>query len=507
MTPLEISEERYRRLFEGAKDGIFILDVNTLKIVDANPYIQEFLGYSKDELQGKELWEIGLFKDQAASQQTYEELQQHGYVRYDDLPLQTKDGNSRDVEFVSNVYAEGSTSVIQCNIRDISERKTLEGQRERLIQAEKLKLLGQMARGVSHDLNQSLGLISGYGDLAIAAVSATTFDRAALLDMLETIAQAATDGGQIVSRLLTFARGQPEGPAEEVSLAEVLDRVGSLTAPRWRDAAQADGRMIALYVDAEPDAIILGWAASIREALVNLVFNAVDALPQGGVIRLRANRLGETIRLEVQDSGIGMSAKVKAQVFEPLFTTKGSHGTGLGLAQVSSMVEQHHGQIAVESTPGVGTTFSIDFPAANGSLAHVPGRANGRTILVVDDEPALAKLISRMLRLVGQTVVEVHSGAEALEHLATESFDVMISDMGMPNMDGWELTRQVRARYPRVSIIIASGWGSQITDDEARERGITAVISKPYRLVDLQQALATLDAAPALRLLSSELTA
>jgi PAS domain S-box-containing protein len=494
LTPLEASEIRYRRLFEGARDGILILDLDTLTIIDANPYLQELLGYEKDELLGKELWEIGLVKDQAASQHLYRELQRHGYVRYDDLPLQAKDGQAREVEFVSNVYEEIDGPVIQCNIRDISQRKLEDVWRERQVQTEKLKLLGQMARGVAHDLNQSLGLISGYGDLAIAALAGPSLDRAVLLDMLEVIARAAVDGGTLVSRLLTFARGQPDGPAEPVPLAVLLANAGHLTAPRWRDAALAEGRTITLTVDAAPDLMVTGWPASLREALVNLIFNAVDALPDGGTIRLGAHQEGRIVTVEVQDSGIGMSPEVQAQALQPLFTTKGERGTGLGLTQVANAVKQHGGNLAIESAPGQGTTFRLLLPtdpALRGTRPQ-PRMDGSLHVLILDDEPALADILARMLRLDNHTATVVHEGAAALERLEMETFDLVISDMGMPGMDGWEFARQVRSRHPKTVLIVASGWGSQITAEEMQEYGIRGVVPKPYRRADLQKAIADL---------------
>ena len=508
MTSSQFSELRYRRLFESARDGIIILDVPTLKIVDANPYIREMLGYSHDELLGKELWEIGLFKDQTESRQVYRELLKQRYIRYEDLPLRSKGGQSHDVEFVSNVYQEGDHTVIQCNIRDISERKLVEAQRERLVQVDKLRLVGEMARGVAHDLNQSLGLVSGYSDLIIDALSQSPVDLAALRDMADVIAQAATDGGQLLTRLMTFARGQPEGPSEHVPVPALLTRVQHLTAPRWRNAGFSEGRSITVSVDAEPDTVIVGWPSSLQEALVNLVFNAVDAMPEGGTISLRAHRQEQQIAVEVQDSGTGMSAEVQAQIFQPLFTTKGQRGTGLGLAQVLSTVDHHGGRITVDSTAGQGTTFCLVFPAAHGgtvgTVQSAPRHTASLTILVVDDEPALADLLTRMLHLDGHTVVGVHAAAVALERLSTETFDLVISDLGMPSMDGWELARQVRSRYPNTPVILASGWGSQITPEEAQEHGIRAVVAKPYRRRDLQQALATLDPSQRLPVVSNE---
>jgi CheY-like chemotaxis protein len=288
-----------------------------------------------------------------------------------------------------------------------------------------------------------------------------------------------------------LARGRADGPPEDVPLPALLARVGHLTAPRWRDAAQVEGREIALTIEAEPDAVISGWPACVREGLVNLVFNAIDALPEGGTIRLRALRQGEAVVVEVQDSGVGMSPEVRARIFEPLFTTKGPRGTGLGLVQVLDMAARHGARLAVDSAPGRGTTFRLAFPVP-AAPAVVARPAGALSILVVDDEPPLADLLARMLRLDGHAVTVVHSGIAALDHLGTAAVDVVFSDMHMPGMTGWELTGQVHARHPTIPIVIASGWGSQITPDEARERGIHAVVPKPYRRADIQDAIAVL---------------
>jgi signal transduction histidine kinase len=219
-----------------------------------------------------------------------------------------------------------------------------------------------MASGIADDLNQSLMLIASYSDLARTQLEREGFDLADLREMFRIISQAALDGGETVKRLLLFTRGPSDAEAQPIDLTELVHEVARLTAPRWRDATQAEGRPVSLLVGTRGAPVILGSAARLREALTNLVFNAVDALPDGGTIRLRvAEEAGRAV-LEVIDTGLGMSPEVQARIFEPFFSTKGEAGTGLGLPMVFGVVERHGGQIQVESSPGRGTTFRLGFP-------------------------------------------------------------------------------------------------------------------------------------------------
>jgi len=258
-----------------------------------------------------------------------------------------------------------------------------------------------------------------------------------------------------------------------------------------------------LHVETDGETTVDGWPISLREALTNLIFNAVDALPAGGTIRLSARQVGEDIVVTVTDSGLGMSDDVRERIFEPFFTTKGERGTGLGLAQVFRVVEQHRGTIAVESSPGAGTTFQLTLPAAStASISHDAVQATSAPVrrlrvLAVDDEPSVGNMVRRILRPQGHSVVTATSGEEALERLADGPFDIMISDVGMgPGMNGWELVEHVRPSWPEMHIVLATGWGAAIDQIEAQVKGVDAVIAKPYRPVDLEHLLARLTLLP-----------
>ena len=317
-------------------------------------------------------------------------------------------------------------------------------------------------------------------------------------ESIRVMVKAALDGADTVKRLLAFSRAQPEGEAERVDLGALLGDAAKLTAPHWRDDAQAQGRRIELTVDSAGDTTVSGWPASLRETLANLIFNAVDALPEGGTIRLSAGREGERVIAEVADDGVGIEPEVQARVFEPFFTTKGEKGTGLGLAVVFGIVERHGGTIAVESRtagPGRGTTFRLSLPAAPSGRAQaaVPTLDFAPTarlrILTVDDEPELLEMIGMMLGNDGHEVHAAAGGAEALAALEQAPFDLVISDVGMPGMTGWELAERARQRWPGLRFVLATGWGAEIDPAEARKRGIEAVIAKPFRFNDLRRVL------------------
>lgn len=362
----------------------------------------------------------------------------------------------------------------------------------------RLRSLGQLAGGVAHDLNQYLGLVVGYGDLALEALGRQQADLEGARDSVTTMIRAAVDGAEAVRRLLLFARPSADGPAARVELDEALREVAKLTAPRWRDAAQQQGRRISVDLEAEGETAIDGWASDLREAFANLVLNAVDALPNGGTIRLSVRPSGDRVVAEVADDGIGMAPETKDRLFEPFFSTKGESGSGLGLAIVFGIVERHGGTITVDSAPGRGTIFRLLFPsAASQAQARAASDDDAATrslrILVVDDEPALVTMLARLLESDHHQVSTATSGEEALAILAGSPTDVVISDLGMgAGMNGWELAEAVRALPERPAFILTTGWGAEIDPAEAATRGVLAVVSKPYRLPDLRKILNTL---------------
>jgi PAS domain S-box-containing protein len=410
--------------------------------------------------------------------------------------IETGNAPTRWIAVQGRVFRDrdGQRTILAGVVMDVTERKLSEQRAEVLARTERLRALGQMASGIAHDLNQSLALISGYSEVARQELESDEPDLAQLRDMFAVAVQATQDAAQAVKTLLDFARMQQIGKTERLDVSSLLREVARLTAPRWRDHPQVEGRSISLRVEAAPGLIVDGSAASLREALTNLVFNAVDALPNGGGITLAARDLGERVAVEVQDTGVGMPPEVQARALEAFFTTKGARGTGLGLAQVATITQQHGGTVLIDSAPGRGTTVRLLFPLASpvASVADQGDAAREEVrsvrILVVDDEDRLTSLVARVLSEAGHQVTTAASGEDALAALGSQPFDLVISDLGLgEGMNGWDLAKQVAERWSGTRFVLATGWGASIDPDEARERFVDAVVAKPYRIAELRQ--------------------
>jgi len=277
-----------------------------------------------------------------------------------------------------------------------------------------------------------------------------------------------------------------------VDLSTIVQETVALTQPRWKDQAQLHGATVLVELRLEPSLSVSGMAAELREALTNLVFNAVDAMPVGGTLTLETRAEDQQVVLVVGDTGIGMPEDVRSRCFEPFFTTKGELGSGLGLAMVHGIVERHGGTIAVESTPGAGTRFTLRFPRVNpGPLPAerqtAPPRPRLR-VLVVDDDPRLRGLIEVTLDHLGHRVVTVSDGRAALEELAADPVDVLVTDLAMPGMSGAQLAAAAKRLHPRTGVVLVSGFGALLADAE-RPEGVDVVVAKPVSASVLQSAV------------------
>ena len=379
---------------------------------------------------------------------------------------------------------------------------------EELIRAEKLRALGRLAAGIAHDLNNTLAAILGQAELMHLQTSDPN-----LLESLGILEVAATDGVQVVRRLQAFARQQPASALVPCDLARAVSEALDITRPRWRDEAQRQGRLIEVKTALDGLPPILGRAAEIREALTNLILNAVDAMPAGGSLTFAGGLAPATaqketegrttiprrfVELTVTDTGIGMSDTVRRQAFEPFFTTKDGQGTGLGLAMVYGIMERHGGTIEVVSTPAVGTTFRLGFQAAPQIAPVVLSRPQVRTpvrrVLVIDDDPRVRRTVVSLLRAAGHHVSEADGGRQGLSRFAEEAVDVVLTDLGMPEVTGWDVAATVKARLPTCPVVLLTGWGDQRLDEPASRDLVDRVLHKPVRFQELLQVIAELTA-------------
>ena len=386
------SERRYRRLFEAARDGILVVDPETRKIIDVNPFMMEFLEYDREEFIGKELFEIGLLKDEAASRVAFRELQTTGYIRYDNLPLQKKNGQRVAVEFVSNLYQEGDEQVIQCNIRDISVRRKAE---EALIDAKEQELrhtaklesivglrtaelrlsnkqLETFVYSIAHDLRAPLRTMQGFSQLLVQEHAANLSQQGR--DYANFINTAAQTMDCLLADLLAFSRlSQEKIELVPVALGPVVESALA--------GCEADIRKSVAHIENIPPwPTVLAHEATLRQVLVNLISNAVKFVAsRAPQVQLRAEeRPGGIIRIWVADNGIGIPAQFHERifnVFQRLHTTE-YPGTGIGLAIVQKGVERMGGRVGLESAPRTGSKFWIELAKAP-TLASQLQQTNG----------------------------------------------------------------------------------------------------------------------------------
>ncbi|PYS85100.1 MAG: hypothetical protein DMF67_02265 [Acidobacteria bacterium] len=371
--------------------------------------------------------------------------------------------------------------------RYITEQERI---REQFAQMEKLSALGELASGVAHDFNNTLAGILGRAQLLLMRTQDPEVVRS-----LRIIVKSAQDGAHTVKRIQDFARQRRDKNFELVATDQLLLDIIEITRPRWKNSAEANNVQIRFESRISTNAFIMGDGSELREVLVNMIFNAVDAMQEGGLITLAAEEAGSSVTISISDTGCGMSEEVRSRVFDPFFTTKGKAGLGLGLAVSYGIISRHEGTIDVESEVGRGTTFRITLPKVEAeSLARqevkdspeppapipLPSRAQRLKILVVDDETPLREIIGEMLQREGHEVRLAEGGRQALELFDAESFDAVFTDIGMPGMNGWELARSIRARDRRVPIAVITGWGNAVGAQEQSEAGVNWVVTKPF---------------------------
>lgn len=520
---LRSSEIRYRRLFESARDGILILNATTLEITDVNPFMTELLDYSRDEFLGKELWEIGLFSDKKASQQAFRELQVNGYLRYENLPLQTRGGKVREVEFVSNVYEEDGHQVIQCNIRDITDRKRAEEERRLLLAtAQSARAEADTANSikdeflatVSHELRTPLTSMLGWSNLLMTG----NLDEQASKRALETIARNARAQRRLIDDLLDLSRiitGKIRLELRSVELARLIATVVDSVRPA------ADARNIHIHTAIEPQINrISADPDRLQQIIWNLLCNAIKFTPEGGRVEVRLECIDSHVQMTISDTGQGIAPELLLHIFDRFrqsdsSTTRRHAGLGLGLSIVRHLVELHGGTVTVESRgEAMGTTFKVILPVSTvhhdlgdvGNTPHLKTESNdpsdtqpslnGLRVLIVDDELDSRELVAAVLMVGGAEVVSFGSAIEALDEMERQSFDVLVSDIGMREMDGYWLIKKVRqlpaergGRIPAAALTAYAG-----SEDRRRVllAGYQMHIPKPVEPAELTSVVASL---------------
>lgn len=414
---------------------------------------------------------------------------------------------SGDCEFFLQLSEQVALAIQQTRLYEDLQKAYdhLRQTQDALVQRERLQALGQMASGIAHDINNAISPIALYTESLLERETGLS-PRGR--ESLETIQRAVGDVAETVARMRNFSRPVDKMVGRQrVHLNELVTQVIELTRPRWSDMAQRSGISISVVTECEAQIPpIAAVASELRDALVNLVFNALDAMTSGGTLTLRTGHLepagtgGSGVFCEVQDTGIGMDEEVRRRCLEPFFTTKGERGTGLGLAMVFGAVQRQGATLEIRSTPGQGTTVRLGFPheeiESEGPLVSTVEKPKWRRcrVLIIDDDPILIRSLRDSLELDEHEVMAALGGQEGIVTFERETregrhFDLVITDLGMPVVDGRKVAEALKRIRPEVPILLLTGWGQRMQLDDEIVPGVDRILGKPPRLDELRQSV------------------
>jgi PAS domain S-box-containing protein len=470
-------------LIEAARDAIFVVDTAG-RLVWSNSHLPPLTGFLVSEMLGRP-HTVFVSPDAVTDVQLHFEAAAIGETRSFEVSVfnaRTAE-ERRLVTTYSPIREDGKVVSVLGIAHDVTDERR---SAERVQQADKLRALGQLASGVAHDVNNDLAAILGRVQRLMREPG---YDQ--LRHDLVVVETAALDCAQTVRRIQNFARQQGDADFEAVNLNSLVRDAIEITRTRWLDDAQSRGLQYAVEFEAAELPPILGDGSQLREVFVNLIINALDAMPGGGALRITSKDQGGEAILKLADEGMGIPKSIRERVFEPFFTTKGAAGTGMGLAVSYGIITRHNGRIEVDSEPGQGTTFTIGLPLPKGTAmvierpVRVVRLVSQLKVLVIDDEEVVREVLADLLEELGHTVVQVESGRKGIEHLERNAVDVVFTDLSMPEMDGWAVARVVRERHPDTKVVMVTGYGASAAQPVAKTDPVDAVIGKPFEYDDI----------------------
>ncbi|HLO58386.1 MAG TPA: response regulator [Bacteroidales bacterium] len=402
-------------------------------------------------------------------------------------------GDKKSLFIQVNGIAIGNASQCLINIIDVTERKQAE---KALIESQRLGAIGEMTSSIAHDFNNSLQVICGNLELALLTDNLSE----SVTRYLKTIQVTARDATKRVKILRRF--GDIKTDRRNFSLTDLnilINEVIAQMRPIWKDEAERKGLSVILKTKLHDIPRIVCDQGDLRTVLYNVFINSIEAMPNGGELLVETGRRTHEVFITISDNGIGMSEEIKTRIFQPFFSTKGLDiGRGLGMSGVFTIVKEHGGNVFVKSTvQGKGTVIEITFPVSDEETAESkqdfakPANTGKQlSILWVDDEENIRKMAAEMVKILGHTIDTAGSGKEALKYLGQKKYNLVITDLGMNEMNGWQLADTIRNKYGKsMKIAVISGWGDQITEADLSSHGIDYKIDKPFTLVQLKNTL------------------
>jgi PAS domain S-box-containing protein len=481
---------RYKELFENVTDPVFILDFKG-RFLEVNGISINLFGYSHYELQNMRIRDLTKPGQTEILFESGQKIQSGQTIQFE-LEMVNRAGDVIPFEFHARpIVYKGHSAVLSVG-RDLSMRKKLE---KTLVAAERRAALGEMASGIAHNFNNVLQMIAAAADAAGAKLASGQMREG--LEAIRRIQDASQRAAEIVRRIKDYTHSDLDGPIEAFNLRNLVQEAVELTQPLWKNLP--DSRKYEVRLVSSGNCYVRGRPTEIYEVLINLIKNALEAMPEGGILIINTTEKQDKVHLRVSDTGQGISEENLSRIFEPFFTTKGVQSSGLGLASSYGIIKKHQGSITVSSYPGFGTTFTVilaraEEPAHIGLAVKAPDIPAKIRFLMIDDESNILKAMEMFFDGTDVEIVTCPSAAEGLKIYRAGSFDVVLCDLGMDDMNGWEVGKQIKSlcmerKWHKTPFLIYTGWNKQFSRQMLEESGVDRVVVKPVSCEELLRIL------------------
>ncbi len=480
---VEKAKREWEDSMDAIDDMIALVDIDTMTIKRANKKVIDTIG----DIKGKKLADI--WKDNDVLYESIERIR-NGEKN---VEVDIEDKRKNKIYRINAYPVKGKNKIESAVIiiRDITDDKEKE---EMAIQAEKIRVLGEMAAGVAHNFNNILAAILGRTQLLLNQEKDDKKKK-----WLQVIEKMSLDGAAMVKRIQDFTRVRQGVRFEDVNIVDVVKESLEIARPYWEDVAHKNGIKIEIEEFYESENIfVAGQSSELKEVFANIIINAVDAMPEGGKIRVSVNKKSKDVLVSIKDTGIGMDEHVLKNIFNPFFTTKGTKGNGLGLSVAYGIITRHNGTIDVFSKKGKGSEFVITLPMKEFEKVRKEKEEYEERkfdikdigVLLIDDEEELRDILKDIIEEMGfKNVIAVSSGEEGIDVLSKNNIGIVCTDLGMPGMNGWDVSEKAKEINPDIKVILLTGWGAQIEREEMEKHRVDGILSKPFTIKDFEKVL------------------